>query len=97
MKEFVKECAGVFGPPLLGVIAVLLVLAVALAVRACDEDREPEYVVIALEDIRICGYVEHAEREGDYWEIELRGGAKYKAPKECVIFCPDPFAVEAQT
>lgn len=92
-----KEYEGACGPLFLGVIAVLLVLIVALAVRACEEDREPEYVVIALEDIRICGYVEHAEREGDYWEIELRGGAKYKAPKECVIFCPDPFAVEAQT
>lgn len=92
-----KEYEGAFGPLFLGVIAVLLVLVVALAVRACEEGREPEYVVIALEDIRICGYVEHAEREGDYWVIELRGGAKYKAPKECVIFCPDPFAVEAQT
>ena len=92
-----KEYEGAFGPLFLGVIAVLLVLVVALAVRACEEDREPGYVVIALEDIRICGYVERAEREGDYWEIELRGGAKYKAPKECVIFCPDPFAVEAQT
>lgn len=92
-----KEYEGAFGPLFLGVIAVLLVLVIALAVRACEEDREPEYVVIALEDIRICGYVEHAEREGDYWEIELRGGARYKAPKECVIFCADPFAVEAQT
>ena len=93
MQEFEEGAGLVF----LGVILVLLVLVVAIAVRACEEDREPEYVVIALEDIRICGYVEHAEREGDYWEIELRGGARYKAPKECVIFCPDPFAVEAQT
>ena len=93
MKEFEEGSGLVF----LGVILVLLVLIVALAVRACEKEEAPEYVVIALEDIRICGYVEHAEREGDYWEIELRGGAKYKAPKECVIFCPDPFAVEAQT
>lgn len=92
-----KEYERAFGSLLCGMIAVLLVVGVALAVRSCAEDREPEYVVIALEDIRICGYVEHAEREGDYWEIELRGGARYKAPKECVIFCPDPFAVEAQT
>lgn len=78
-------------------LALLTVVALALTVPSCEKEEEPEYVVIALEDIRICGYVEHAEREGDYWEIELRGGAKYKAPKECVIFCPDPFAVEAQT
>ena len=78
-------------------IALLIVFVLAVTVPSCEKEEEPEYVVIALEDIRICGYVEHAEREGDYWEIELRGGAKYKAPKECVIFCPDPFAVEAQT
>ncbi len=78
-------------------IALLILFVLAVTVPSCEKKEEPEYVVIALEDIRICGYVEHAEREGDYWEIELRGGAKYKAPKECVIFCPDPFAVEAQT
>ena len=78
-------------------IALLILFVLAVTVPSCEKEEKPEYVVIALEDIRICGYVEHAEREGDYWEIELRGGAKYKAPKECVIFCPDPFAVEAQT
>ena len=78
-------------------IALLIVFVLAVTVPSCEKEEAPEYVVIALEDIRICGYVEHAEREGDYWEIELRGGAKYKAPKECVIFCPDPFAVEVQT
>lgn len=78
-------------------IALLILFVLAVTVPSCEKEETPEYVVIALEDIRICGYVEHAEREGDYWEIELRGGAKYKAPKECVIFCPDPFAVEAQT
>ena len=78
-------------------IALLIVFVLAVTVPSCEKEEPLEYVVIALEDIRICGYVEHAEREGDYWEIELRGGAKYKAPKECVIFCPDPFAVEAQT
>lgn len=78
-------------------IALLIVFVLSVTVPSCEKEEAPEYVVIALEDIRICGYVEHAEREGDYWEIELRGGAKYKAPKECVIFCPDPFAVEAQT
>lgn len=78
-------------------IALLILFVLAVTVPSCEKEEVPEYVVIALEDIRICGYVEHAEREGDYWEIELRGGAKYKAPKECVIFCPDPFAVEAQT
>ena len=78
-------------------LALLILFALAVTVPSCEKEETPEYVVIALEDIRICGYVEHAEREGDYWEIELRGGAKYKAPKECVIFCPDPFAAEAQT
>lgn len=92
-----KEVERALVPLILGLIAILLVVVVAPAVRACEKEETTEYVVIALEDIRICGYVEHAEREGDYWEIELRGGAKYKAPKECVIFCPDPFAVEAQT
>lgn len=78
-------------------LALLILFVLAVTVPSCEKEEAPVYVVIALEDIRICGYVEHAEREGDYWEIELRGGAKYKAPKECVIFCPDPFAVEAQT
>ena len=97
MKEFDNSMTEFVDELILGVIVILLIFVVPLCFRACEKEETPEYVVIALEDIRICGYVEHAEREGDYWEIELRGGAKYKAPKECVIFCPDPFAVEAQT
>lgn len=81
----------------LGLLTIIALTLTVPSCETCEKEETPEYVVIALEDIRICGYVEHAEREGDCWEIELRGGAKYKAPKECVIFCPDPFAVEAQT
>lgn len=60
MKEFEEGSGLVF----LGVILVLLVLVVAIAVRACEEDREPEYVVIALEDIRICGYLSARNARG---------------------------------
>lgn len=75
---------------------VLAVLIIAFAVRQRD-DESTEYVIIAVEDIRICGWCEtkHYDRARDTWEIKMRGGAKYTAPKDKVIFASDPFVAEA--
>ncbi len=75
---------------------VLTVIIIACVVRQC-EDESTEYVIIAVEDIRICGWCEtkHYDRARDTWEIKMRGGAKYTAPKDRVIFASDPFVVEA--
>lgn len=75
---------------------VLAVIIIAFAARQRD-DESTEYVIIAVEDIRICGYckTKHYDRVRDTWDIELRGGAKYTAPKDRVIFASDPFVAEA--
>ena len=77
------------------ILAGLLVLALVAMIVAFDgRDTKNDYVVIFYEDIHICGYVEKARLRKDVWEITLRGGAKYKAPREIVIFCPDPFVAQ---
>lgn len=75
---------------------VLAVLIIVFSVRHYD-DTKAEYVIIAVEDIRICGWCEtkHYDRARDTWDIEMRGGARYTAPKDRVIFASDPFVVEA--
>lgn len=79
-------------------IALAVVLAVLIIVFAVRQstDESTEYVIIAIEDIRICGWCEtkHYDRVRDTWEIEMRGGARYTAPKNRVIFANDPFVVE---
>lgn len=77
----------------LTIITIVLAFSLAATIIAFGgRDTQNDYVVIFYEGIHICGYVEKAKLRNDVWEIELRGGAKYKAPREIVIFCPDPFA-----
>ncbi len=78
----------IFGAVILVLILVLTIIAVV------NPNNKNDYVVIFYEGIHICGYVEKARLHNDVWEITLRGGAKYKAPREIVIFCPDPFAAQ---
>lgn len=83
--------------PVPGIIfaAVILTFTLVVAIIAfANPGPKNDYVVIFYEGIHICGYVEKAKLRNDVWEIELRGGAKYKAPREIVIFCPDPFAAQ---
>ncbi len=81
--------------PVMVFIAIVLTLALtAVILSLAGNNTKNDYVVILYEDIHICGYVEKARLHNDVWEITLRGGAKYKAPREIVIFCPDPFAAQ---
>lgn len=82
--------------PIPAMIFAAIILTFVLAVTATiiafvNPNNKNDYVVIFYEGIHICGYVEKARLHNDVWEITLRGGAKYKAPREIVIFCPDPF------
>lgn len=90
-----KEIDSALRVVIVALAVVLAVIIIACAVRQCD-DESTEYVIIAVEDIRICGWCEtkHYDRARDTWEIKMRGGAKYTVPKDRVIFASDPFVVE---
>lgn len=74
------------------IIVIGLITGIVTFLNTKPDDNQ--FVVISYGDIQISGYVKKAKLKHDVWDIELRGGAKYKAPREIVIFCPDPFKTQ---
>lgn len=87
LSTFDVLCMGIFA-------LVLIVIFIILIIHGKDLSDYP-YVVIVMEDIRICGHYDKAVRDGDMWKITLRGGMRYMVPKEYVMFVSDPFLCES--